>query len=335
MKLLPRVRTAMCLVGAMLLACKQENQVYREKQTDVFYQSATDKVDILWVVDNSASMADEQAEVARRFQDFISSIQESGLDFHIGVVTTDMQDPHQRGKLVHAEGEPTYLTADTPDLEAVFEKRVQVGVDGSQMEKGIDAAYTALSEPLVSSVNDGFLRDGAYLSIIYVSDENDCTDHGALGNPSDAEVCYEQSDKLVPVHDLIDAYKTLKSNGDRILVSAIVGPEVVVHCDGAVPGPRYWTMANAFGGLVGSICAQSFADIMSQIGIQASGLLDSFQLSYDAVEDTIEVYVDDRSVDRDPQNGWTYDAEYAIVYFHGDAVPPRDSKIEITYEIAH
>lgn len=333
-----------------IAACKPDNELVRRSTIDTFYQNPTDAVDVLWVIDNSLSMADEQAEVADKFSQFISGIEESQLDFHIGVVTTDMSSPDGRGQLI---GDPPYLTNDTKDYEALFAERVQVGVDGSDREKGIDAAYTALTEPLRSGANAGFLRSDAILSIIYVSDENDCTDRGALDGYSDALSCYEHSDELYPLRDLIEEHESLKDNNDRILISAIVGPEVGQNCDGAVPGFRYQTMARAFGGLDASICQASFASIMTELGLQASGVMSAFQLSYDAVEDTLEVYINSTDVPgevvelADPDagdhtwvqvtqgdaNGWSYDAEYAIIRFHGSAIPPRDAIIKVSYEI--
>ena len=38
-------------------------------------------------------------------------------------------------------------------------------------------------------------------------------------------------------------------------------------------------------------------------------------------------------VDQDTTNGWSYDVDYSIVYFHGDAMPPRDATIKIDYEV--
>jgi len=319
------------LAMLLLAACEQENEVYRQTHEDVFYQVPTDLVDILWVVDNSLSMADEQAEVADKFSDFISSVEDTDLDFHIGVITTDMDSSDLgRGRLL---GDPIYLTQDTPNYAELFAERVQVGTKGSDREKGIDAAYTALSEPMISGSNAGFLRDGATLSIIYVSDENDCTDRGALDVYTEAQACYEHSDELVPVRELLADYSELKSNGERILVSSIVGPEITQNCDGAVPGFRYETMAEGFGGIIGNICQDNFASIMERLGLQVSGELTSFQLTYSATEGTIEVWVNDDSVPEDELNGWTYDTEYAIVYFHGDEIPVRDSTIAISYEI--
>jgi hypothetical protein len=328
------------------ISCKSDNEVVRRSQLDTFYQSATDMVDILWVIDNSLSMSDEQAEVASKFGEFIESIEATGLDFHVGVITTDMESTEiGRGQLL---GDPTYLTRDDDEYIAAFQERIQVGIQGSDREKGLDAAITALTEPIVSSSNAGFLRDGAVLSIIFVSDENDCTDRGALDGYDEATACYEYSDDLVPIYDLIEEYDAIKPDDDRTLISAIVGPEITENCGGAVPGFRYQTMADAFGGITGNICQSSFSDIMERLGLQASGMLSSFQLTYFAVEDTIEVYISDTSVpgeqieldgetwvqiSEDTTNGWSYDDTYALIYFHGDAVPPREATIKIDYEV--
>ena len=345
------MKASIFILPILLSGCKPDNEIVRRTTIDTFYQNPTDKVDVLWVIDNSLSMDDEQAEVADKFTQFTDSIEKTNLDFQVAVITTDMESAtNGRGQML---GDPKILTSSVPNYKELFAERVQVGVDGSDREKGIDSAYTALSEPLRSGANAGFVREGATLSIIYVSDENDCTDRGALDTYSSPLSCYENSEELVPIRDLIEDYESLKSNGDRILVSAIVGPEIQQNCDGAVPGFRYQTMATAFGGLQGSICNTSFASIMTQLGLQTSGVLSTFQLSFDAVEETLEVYVNSPDVpgevadipEADPEDhtwirvpqsdteGWTYDATYAVLSFHGSAVPPRDTIIKINYEI--
>jgi len=311
-------------------ACKADQGIGRVTTTDIFLQEPTNKVDILWVVDNSRSMEGEQAEVASKFAAFIGNVEASNADFHIGVVTTDMTDPDQRGKL---QGDPLYLTS-SDDYIPLFQERVLVGTAGSDQEKGIDAAWTALSEPLVSGFNGGFRRNDATLSVIYLSDENDCTDHGTLASYTDALACYDHSDQLVDVKDLITDYKQLQTAVGRMIVSAVVGPTVDKGCDGTVPGFRYIAMAQAFGGLQASICEADFSRIMEDLSLEVSGVQTSYQLTHAAVEESISVDVDGTAVDPGPDNGWTYDSQYWIVYFHGDGIPARGATISITYEIA-
>ena len=38
-------------------------------------------------------------------------------------------------------------------------------------------------------------------------------------------------------------------------------------------------------------------------------------------------------VNEDIASGWSYDETYALIYFHGDAVPPREASIKIQYEV--
>ena len=60
------------------------------------------KVDFLWVIDNSASMCQEQAQLAQSFDEFIKKIQSFvNIDFRIAVVTTDMLSDGHRGKFRH------------------------------------------------------------------------------------------------------------------------------------------------------------------------------------------------------------------------------------------
>ncbi|MFB6263446.1 MAG: hypothetical protein ABEL76_07465 [Bradymonadaceae bacterium] len=53
------------------------------------------KVDILWVIDNSGSMCQEQREIRANFRDFIDQLEKNPVDFHIGVTTTHFQEVSQ------------------------------------------------------------------------------------------------------------------------------------------------------------------------------------------------------------------------------------------------
>jgi predicted small secreted protein len=50
----------------------------------------TRPVDILFVIDNSASMSPKQKALANAIPQFIGAIDSMGLDYHVGVVTTDL-----------------------------------------------------------------------------------------------------------------------------------------------------------------------------------------------------------------------------------------------------
>lgn len=315
---------------ALLTACGNDSKLHRVEHTDTFYQEVTDKVDILWVVDNSLSMGDEQEELGSKITSFILGMEGTDLDWQMGVITTDMEDEDQSGRL---RGGPLILTPTTENYENKFYRLVtEAGLEGSDKEAGIDAAIHALTEPLVSTYNAGFLRDEAKLSVIYLSDENDCTNRGALAG-ADGSGCYDNPDLLVSMATLVKEYEALKGD-TRLLVSSIVGPPISAGCVGAVPGPRYETMADAFGGVKASICETDFSDVMMELGLQSAGLYTSFRLSYAAVPESIEVFVDEAAIAESETNGWTYDETYQMLYFHGAAVPTWGSVITVNYEVA-
>jgi len=319
------------VVIALSAGCSPENGVKRNNHTDTFLQEPVADVDILWVVDDSNSMASEQQLVADGFEAFISTIEDTNINFHVGVVTTDMDSSNPNAGVLL--GEPNFLTSDD-DYVTLFEERIQVGTEGSDQEKGLAAALEALTEPKASGANDGFLRDDAVLSIIFVSDEDDCSDDNALAG-EDGRACYQQEDSLEPVKDYVDAFEALKygTNG-RVVTSGIIGPSAESGCDETWPGHRYQTVAESSGGIVGSICDADYSGIMDQMGLAVSGVLSVFQLELVPQLETLEVAVDEELIEEDAVNGWTYDDEYYTIRFDGDYVPPRGTTVSITYEVA-
>ena len=89
-------------VGLVTLTCVlgcPEYSLRPNTHTDVFVQETRNTVDILLVVDNSCSMIDEQAKLADNFQSFIDAFIEADVDYQIGVVTTDQEQEHHKGRL--------------------------------------------------------------------------------------------------------------------------------------------------------------------------------------------------------------------------------------------
>lgn len=309
--------------------CTIDSEVNPFRVEDVFNQEPSAEVDILFVVDDSPSMEEEQILVGQGFETFIQSVVDTNIDFHVGVITTDM-DPENadRGKLI---GTPRYLTR-SDDYVSEFQQRVRVGIDGSDKEKGLSAGLYALKEPLASGYNDGFLRREATLAVLFVSDENDCSDGEALAS-SDGNACYSKAESLLPLRDVITDYLTLKSPDVRVVLSAIVGQEVANGCQDTWPGQRYIEASNQTGGVVGDICQGDYSAIMTDLGLNVAGLIRIFYLESQARAETIEVYVDDTLIPENPTTGWQYDEDYWAIRFDGDYVPPRGSSITVSYEI--
>src|SRR5262249_25020223 len=155
--------------------------------------TGSSKIDILFMVDNSGSMAEEHANVAANAGAFIDLIAATPADFRIALVTTDMfNGPPKPGGgrfwscsttirgcenfPCPAAGNPKILDRNTPNLKDVFAANVcSLGTGGDGFEKGLAAVEAALTPPLIDNENSGFLRNDALLGVVYVSDEEDCS----------------------------------------------------------------------------------------------------------------------------------------------------------------
>ncbi len=278
-------------------------------QRDSFTQKAAAQIDILWVVDNSPSMLQEQNNLAANFNSFIQFIDESEVDYQIGVISTDLDLAGHQGQLL---GNPKIITRQTqPDPATAFANNIRVGTLGAGHERGLEASFRALSEPLISGANAGFLRPDAALALIYVSDEDD----HSFGEISFYRRTFEQRKGV--------------GNENRVLAGAIVGPQPD-GCATAVVGTRYHMLVQVVGGSIGSICEQDFSQTLGQLGLTVAGLDRRFGLSDENPEESsLEVRVNDQLIQQDWQTGWTY--ENGNVFFNGGYVPPPGATIEVSY----
>ena len=312
----------------LLLGCAHEAGLSRREVVDSFLQEPAVEVDILWVIDDSGTMQNEQDQLAAGFQAFADSLLASGSDFQLGVVTTDMDsDNPDRADLL---GEPPILTVDD-DFETLLPERMLVGTSGSNKEKGLSAALEAVSEPRISGGNAGFLRAEADLSIIVVSDENDCSDDEALAEETH-HACYSKPGQLVAVDDFVADFRLLK-DGPRVTLSGLIAPDDH-SCEDSWEGKRYAAVADQLGGIVGDICEADYGGLMDEMGFAAAGLISVFQLSEIPDTASLVVHVDEVEVAEDPDEGWRYDGDSNAVRFDGAYVPERGSTVSVAYDVA-
>ncbi|MFN7133095.1 MAG: choice-of-anchor D domain-containing protein, partial [Myxococcales bacterium] len=308
--------------------------VVNPRQTDRFEQADRAKVDVLFVIDNSGSMMEEQDAIGRNFSSFMKFAMAQGIDYHIGVTTTGI-DPSpggwsscpggveggEAGRLFPVDNtSPRVITPTTPNAQSVFAKNVKVGVC-HWLEQGMEAAYRGLSAPLVNNADDprtpisndgngGFLRPDAKLAIIYVSDEED------------------QSPQTVDFY--ATHLKGLKSNPALVSVSAIVGPADLGTCPtSSSSGMRYMDLAQRTGGIVDSICTPDWASSLEKLGQSAFGPSTVFPLSQRPGDPSqMRVRVNGADV-----TGWRYDSQSNAVVFEQNRAPSSGSRIEVSYPL--
>lgn len=282
--------------------------------TDTFEQVEGFVVDVLFVVDNSAEMLEEQAALAAMGPGLFDRLAASVPDFHVGVVSTDMDDDAHRGKLRQADG-VRWVDATTADPSGVFASLVSVGDGGSSTERGRDATYAAL-EMEGDAYNAGFEREDAELHVVVLSNEDD---HSSISN----------------VAEMITFLQTRKWEPEQTQVSSIV-PLVGDACsDAGVVGDQYVALTEAVGGVTWSVCDLDDPDaLLDALAARTPGPMSAFPLTYLPLPDTIEVRVIVEPVTfvLEPGLEFSYDdvANRVIV----DETPPQGSRIEVAYEVA-
>ncbi len=283
-------------------------------QTDVIVQVTTPMVDVLWTIDNSCSMSDEQQELGDNFPKFMDYFLGSGLDYHIGVTSTDLDDPSHKGKLQDGGTPYKYIDEETPNAISVFVAMASMGTTGSASEKGLGGTYLAL-ETNRDSFNAGFYRDEASIHTIVLSDEMDLT-----------------PDSIVSESEFISWYKGLKEEADNRTFSSVVDFNV---------GGTYVHATNEIGGIVWDIRDEDYAEVLDRLGVQAAGLKREYFLSQIPVPGTIEVNVEDPSgatfeffeAVGDPLVGdWVYESSRNSITFL-TYIPTELAKVIITYTV--
>lgn len=305
-------------------------------KTDTFVQETQAKVDVLFVIDNSGSMMEEQQSLGQNFAAFLSAAQAQFVDYQIGVTTTGIDpspggwsvcpggvDGGEAGRLFPVAGTtPRIITPATPNAAQVFATNVNVGWCHWN-EQGLEAAYRALSSPLVNNADDtrtsapndgnaGFLRPDAKLAIVFLTDEEDY---------STQDVSFYET-----------FFKGLKGNDPTMLsMSAIAGPQNLASCPTASStGSRYIKLANATGGIVESICTQDWASSLQNLSSTTFGPKRTFPLS-DTPADPNQLTVTVNGVA--VTGSWSYDATTNSVTFDETAAPAAGSVIEVTYPL--
>jgi hypothetical protein len=196
------------------------------------------KLDVLFMIDNSSSMKEEQEGIARELTAFIDELKKGGgvaQDFHVGVITSSVYQhtkisgvefnkeyPTQSGRLqavpdlgpdggvVLGTGTERVLNGNDPDLVEKFSRLIQQGTTGSGQETPFEAVRLAVTDlnkiSLELGGNAGFLRDGARLLVVIVTDEDDCSETSrpskvTIGNKPLVDDCLDQTNSLTTVSD--------------------------------------------------------------------------------------------------------------------------------------
>ena len=185
----------------------------QQTYNDLFQQSVNNNIDIVFMIDNSSSMIPLQKKLTDNFPVFMNILKglPNGLpNVHIGVVSSSMgagRNPSiagcapggdqgifqsaQRGAMatcaagslmpgqnyiIYTNGAPATQNF-TGDISNVFSCIAALGDQGCGFEHQFESVLRALGADgaAAPAQNSGFLRADAYLAIILITNEDDCS----------------------------------------------------------------------------------------------------------------------------------------------------------------
>jgi hypothetical protein len=239
------------LLGTLCLAaCASHEVVVGDLQEINAIRAIPNRdLDILFVIDNSPSMLEEQQSLATNFPLMIDALStlDGGLpNLHIGVVTSDLGTSGSRtgagpsiggcnssmdGNLVPVDGSHRFLsdvddgaggrtTNYTGELRDAFAQLAAVGDQGCGFEQHLGAMHRALDD---NPMNAGFLRPDANLAIVVLADEDDC---------SVADTAFFGSD---PALGTLQSFRCFRFGVECDEDTDTVGAKT--HCHPATPSP--------------------------------------------------------------------------------------------------
>ena len=259
------------------------------------------KSDILFSVDLSSSMSDEAVTLGQQFNTFITTLSNYTSDWQVMVVNAD-----------HGCNHSGILTPSTPSYDSIFAQAVQTGAyDISFTEALLTNVTNAVEKTDPNECNEGFLRPGAQLHVIMLSDECEQSP-----NPG---ICGTQWQSY------IDRIYAAKGDPNLVRLSAVAG-DYPSGCGGtALFGSGYWESTQITGGTFLSICSDWTSPMSLQLLANSSISQSRFALEYTATENSITV-----TVDGIEHTDWTFDSSTNEVVLQSN-IPTSGSTITIEY----
>jgi hypothetical protein len=162
-----RRRLLSALVLSLALAgCKEPGLT-----EDSYVATGPGDVDMLWILDNSASMSDAQSQLRDSFGEFVAGLP-PGSGTQLGITSTQAwpctedisslgcnDRKGSTGRVVYDDGAPALLDPSDPFDQELFTDLSDVGIHGAGYERGLQVALLAACEastlPTVTDFIDG------------------------------------------------------------------------------------------------------------------------------------------------------------------------------------
>ena len=239
--------------------------------SEEFDVSKAGKLDLLVVIDDSVSMADEQVNLANKLSALTKHLKTT--DWQVAVITTSSCALRNNGK-------PIKKTDGTADAD--FVKAVNVGTGGNGSERGLLRAYQSLNGS--GTCDNKWLRADAALAILFVSDEESfcsASDCPTGSRPAQLETLLKTT--MARPAELLKAYALIWDNADPLC-------KVV---NGESKGTRYIDFASRLNGISSSICEADYTATLERISQDVSRIIKrEFDLKFAPAADNLVMTLD-------------------------------------------
>lgn len=203
--------------------------------------SGCEKIDILFVVDNSGSMGEEQTNLAANFPMFLNLIEQSGLDYRVAITTSGMDyaytmelipgvplamtvDGGDNGTMLQPSGcgmTRRWIEKTDANAATAFACAANVGTSGPSDEMPLSAMRAAFDERIADGTNAGFRRSDALLAVVILTDENDCSYEQPVTLGFAESLCDSQTE---PAANYVSFLDTFTGDRGRWAAATIAGP---------------------------------------------------------------------------------------------------------------
>ena len=200
------------------------------------------KMDLVFVIDDSGSMSEEQGNLATNFPQFAQLLSNyvtpdgEKIDYRIAVTTTgrDLMYTVASGPLTIPQNEDgdngafrntcgstkRYIEHTDANMQQTLACRANVGTGGPSYEMPLLMTKWALSDRVADGTNAGFLRADALLGVVMMTDEDDSS---TAQNNFMVSISSQPPVDFQPAN-LVQFLDSLKGNRTRWAAGVIAGP---------------------------------------------------------------------------------------------------------------
>jgi len=303
----------------------------------------TAKVDFIWVIDESGSMASKRTNLANNAATFFSLAASNGLDFRMGV--TNVCNPNGSYKTsvgkfcsvasttsTHSGGTDRFLASTEQKTFAACVKNPPGYEQGS--EYGLVNAEAAVKGHLPRAANAvDKIRTDAQLVIIVVTDEvpNSLTSTIGGGNLNKCTLpTTNQTNLNAKLKPYIDYFKGTKDPGTKVDYFHGVAGICKNTCNVQV-AHGYKEMAKAFNGTIYDLCAADLTANIKTIINKIKATASTVVLTTTPISATLRVALNGSTVKRGLWNGFNYMQAANSLVFYGSFSWPKGSTLTISY----